>query len=75
MAQVAENPDVRFVLRQLVMDRRGCGIDIRPLARYPGLVPGLEGLQFREAAEHLRGLGDTAIGYVALSIELRSRPS
>ena len=72
--QVAENPNVRLILRQLVMDRRACEVYIRPLTRYPEVLGhimeessngGTEGVPFLAVAEYLRGMGDTAIGCAA----------
>ena len=65
---------MRYVLRQLVMDRRGCEIYIRPLTRYPEVLGhimdesshgGTDGVPFLAVAEYLRGMGDTAIGCAA----------
>jgi len=67
MTQVAETHNVRLVLRHLMMDRRGCEIYIRPLSRYPRLLEKLQArkwMPYCEIAEYVRGLGETAIGYV-----------
>eukprot|EP00191_Tetraselmis_sp_GSL018_P020237 CAMPEP_0177592626 /NCGR_PEP_ID=MMETSP0419_2-20121207/8666_1 /TAXON_ID=582737 /ORGANISM="Tetraselmis sp., Strain GSL018" /LENGTH=814 /DNA_ID=CAMNT_0019083517 /DNA_START=275 /DNA_END=2719 /DNA_ORIENTATION=- len=67
MAQVAQNPTVRLVLRHLVMDRRGCEIYIRPLTRYPELLAKVmngDNLDFAGVSEYLRNLDETVIGYV-----------
>jgi len=65
MAQVAQNPTVRLVLRHLVMDRRGCEIYIRPLTRYPELLAKVmngDNLDFAGVSEYLRNLDETVIG-------------